>query len=72
VPTLQTLASPDDLPPRTALVDITAPKFELHHEGDAFRVGHPGFWIQADDMAGIPDAILTIATAAYLRAGATS
>lgn len=66
--TVQTLMSPDDLPPRTTTVDITAPRFELHRQGDAFVVGHPGHW-EVADLAAVPDTILMIATADYLRAG---
>lgn len=69
--TVQTTLSPDDLPPRTANINLNAPRFELHREGDAYRVGHPGFWVGVSEMQDIPDAILTIATAGYLRAGAT-
>jgi hypothetical protein len=64
-----TTLSPDDLPPRTTTVDITAPRFELHRQGDTYVVGHPGHW-EVTDLAAVPDTILMIATAGYLRAGA--
>lgn len=63
-----TISPADDLPPCTTTVDIIAPRFELHREGDAWRVGYPGHW-QVTDLASVPDTILMIATVDVMRAG---
>jgi hypothetical protein len=62
------LSQPDDLPPRTTTVDITAPRFELHREGDAFRVGRPGDW-HLTELARVPEVILALAAIDDLYAG---